>query len=65
MSIVKFSSNTYLREAHQDSPMGQVNPPFRIMILELFIGAADIDARAHNNCEEDYGTYPAIKQVDQ
>jgi len=52
-----------LHRAEEQSPVGQVDPPLGIVVLEVLVRAPDVQQGADQGRQAGDGRYPAVEQV--
>lgn len=57
------SGQPCLHSAKQQSPVGQVDPPLCIVVLEVLLRTPNVQQRADQCRQTGYRRYPTIKQV--
>lgn len=57
------SGQPCLHRAEEQPPVGQVNPPLGIVMLEVLLSATDVQQRANQCRQAGYGRYPTIEQI--
>lgn len=52
-----------LHRAEEQAPVGQVDPPFGIVVLKVLFRASDVQQGADQRSQAGDGRYPAVEQV--